>query len=166
MKEIKTKKNIPSLQIEINEGYTPYKFSVHKGWIPDKTYKYPVFRRKISEDLPPSNFSLQVDKVAKVIPQNTVNIDNYILKDIPQHNNATVFSVKNIVIDGILAKDMISKYVLTYKGISREVFNRTIYFIIGGYIYKFELGTFEKDFDIANKEFELMVKSFHFTKNK
>ena len=150
-------------------GYAPYRFSVHKGWLPEKKFKYPAFRRKISKDLPMSNFSIQVQYLDEIIGKDMeISIDdyvkNYLMKGAMDNFNARILSVKEFEVDGISAKDVVLEYLLTVKGLTREVKSRAIVFIINNYVYTFSIGTFEKDYEMASKEFELMVKSFHFIK--
>jgi hypothetical protein len=157
----------PLQQFQAEIGYAPYKFSVHKGWeLPKKRYSTPVYVRKISEDLPESNFNLQVQTLKKITGTSDISLDQYVqeflLKGMKNNLDALIISVKNFEVDGIPARDIIDRQVITINNVTREVLGRTIVFIIDGYVYTFALGTFEKDYEIASREFELMVKSFHF----
>ena len=72
------KSPIPKYEIKSSEGYAPYKFSVHKGWISDTQYEFPTFRRKISQNKPKSNFFIQVQKVSDIVDNPNITLDDYI----------------------------------------------------------------------------------------
>lgn len=159
--------NRPMWRRNTGEGYAPFEFSTHKGWTPDKRHEDIVLNRTLSKDLPDSNFLLLVQNLEELGIDNNITINEYVEKywipDMEKEQNVKFLDISDSTVDGIPAKSAIFTYVLTLKGITRKVKSRTIKFIIGGYVYSFTLGSFEKDFNIANKEFELMVGSFHFT---
>ncbi len=163
-------KNRPKYYINSPIGYAPFKFSVHKEWIPDKRYDYPAFRRKISRDLPRSNFTIQVQELTNITGSANVDleqyVEEYVIKEMKEIHKAIILSNSNLVIDNFPAKTIVYKYPLTIRELTREIKGRVVILIIDGYVYSFALGTFDKDFNVANKEFELMVKSFHFTEQQ
>lgn len=160
-------RQLPVWHNESSIGYASYKFSTHKDWEPDKQYDYVVLRRKLSADLPPSNFNIQVQHLSEVIAEKEIGLDEYVnihlIQELKDVHKSEILSVKDFSIDKFPAKDIVYQNSLTIREITREIKSRIIVFIAGEYVYSFTLGSFEKDFETASKEFELMVKSFHFT---
>ncbi|MBI4352447.1 MAG: hypothetical protein HY593_00825 [Candidatus Omnitrophica bacterium] len=150
----------------IDPGYAPFKMRAHKDWVPDDRYDFGAFRRKLSADLPESNFNIQIQKLVDVTGQHYIGIneyvDNYLIKGLKQSFRVEVLSIKDFTVDVFLGKDIIYKHLLTIQGLTREIKARMIIFIAGEYVYSLTLGSFEKDFDQANREFEEMVRTFRF----
>ncbi len=89
-------------------------------------------------------------------------VDSYLIRELKGIHKAEILSNKNFTVDAFSAKDIVYKHSLTIQGLTREIKARIIVFIAGEYVYSFDLGSFEKDFDQASLEFERMVESFHF----
>ena len=150
-------------------GYAPCKFHVPEGWIPAEKTAYAAFQKTISKDLPQSNINIQIQKLSEVRGSHeNISIDDYVnellLKELTQIHKATIVSVRDFTVDHFKAKDIVFENSLTLKGLTRDLKNRMIIFIAGKYVYSFTLGSFEKDYDIASKDFQSMASSFHFQK--
>lgn len=160
------KSSRPTWLRESDIGYAPFQFSAHKGWVSDKRYDYFALRRKLSKDLPESNFNLQIQELVKVTGKRSMpideHVDNYLIKELKEIHKAEILSVKNFTVDAFAGKDIVCTNLVTIRGLTREVKSRLVVFIAGEYVYSFTLGSFEKDFDQASLEFERMVGSFHF----
>jgi hypothetical protein len=150
-------------------GYAPFIMEGQPGWTREKNIKdYIALTKQISADMPYSNIVVTINSLQYTSAPITTTVDEYVdkywLPEMKTIHNATVISKGSTIIDGIPSKDIVSTRPVTINGITRTVKGRVIVFIKNEFIYEFSLATFEKNWDIANKEFEAIVTSFHFTK--
>lgn len=153
------------MRVDYNYGY-PARMHAPSGWIQDHRFKFIAIQKEFSKDLPPSNISVHVQRQADVTKKTSISLADYVsdfyLRELRDNFKADILSVGAWEIDGIPAKVVTIKYPLTLHGLTREIKSKTILFIINEYVYTLNLASFEKDFEIANKDFESVVKSFHF----
>jgi len=128
-------------------GYAPFKFSAHKGWVPDKRFSEIVLLKKISPNLPKNNCSLLIQKLEDLkIPKNiTIGeyVEKYWIPSVEKEQKVSFDEISDYTVDGISARSIIFSYFLTSKGITREIKSRVVKFVIGDYVYTFSLGSFK-----------------------
>jgi len=144
-------------------GYAPYKMHIEEGW-EKVSADYPGFKKRFSENLPSSNFNIQVIELVKPGKDKYATLEGLSSEFIRRRteNKADIQWAKNIEIADVPAKDILDVGDLTIRKTTRGVYTETIILVIKGYAYIFTLGTFEKDYEGASKEFHKMVESFEF----